>query len=278
MPRIDVRNSTRYWLDRQTPGLSLLVADLTTHEYATHSHDALLVAVTEAGGSEITASGVPDEAHRSSLLVVNPAEPHSSRMRRSRGWRYRSFYLMESGLAEVSSSLGLAEIPSFDSSIFHDVDVISGFLQLHRALEAGANPMRQGELFVGTFGRLVQRHGARGGRTRPPPAPRDRVLLGAVVTLMRERHGDRLTLDDLAAHAGLSQFQLIGLCRRGLGMTPHAYLVQIRLGSACHHLRRGMPIAEAAAASGFYDQSALTNHFKRSYGMTPLQYVTATRG
>ena len=278
MPRIDVRNSTRYWLDRRTPGLSLLIANLTTHEYATHTHDALLVAVTEAGGSEITASGVPDEAHRSSLLVVNPAEPHSSRMQRSRGWRYRSFYLMESGLAELSSSLGLAGIPSFDRSIFLDSDLIADFLQLHRALEAEAHPMRQRELLVGTFGRLIQRHGVGGGRARPPHSPWDKVLLEAVVTLMRERHGESLTLDELAAHAGLSQFQLIGLCRRGLGMTPHAYLIQIRLGAACHRLRRGMPIAEAATASGFYDQSALTNHFKRCYGMTPMQYIHAVRG
>jgi AraC-like DNA-binding protein len=58
-------------------------------------------------------------------------------------------------------------------------------------------------------------------------------------------------------------------------MTPHAYLTQIRLGAACHHLRRSRPIADAAAAAGFYDQSALTRHFKRAYGMTPLQYVHA---
>jgi AraC-like DNA-binding protein len=40
-------------------------------------------------------------------------------------------------------------------------------------------------------------------------------------------------------------------------------------------MRRGTPIAEAAAAVGFYDQSALTRHFKRSYGITPLQYARA---
>ena len=40
-------------------------------------------------------------------------------------------------------------------------------------------------------------------------------------------------------------------------------------------MRRGVDIADAAAAAGFYDQSALTRHFKRSYGITPLQWLRA---
>ena len=51
MARIDPRNVTRYWWDRHLPGLSLLHADFTTHEYPPHTHEALVVAVTEQGGS-----------------------------------------------------------------------------------------------------------------------------------------------------------------------------------------------------------------------------------
>ena len=91
MPRIDSENATRFWFDQRTPGLSLLSADFTTHEYLTHIHEALLVAVTEVGGSEIKAGGVPNEAHAEGLLVVNPTAPHSSRMKGSRRWTYRSF-------------------------------------------------------------------------------------------------------------------------------------------------------------------------------------------
>ncbi|TMC02953.1 MAG: AraC family transcriptional regulator, partial [Chloroflexi bacterium] len=76
MARVDPRNATRYWLDPRTRGLSLLRADLTTHEFPAHTHHALLVAVTEDGGSEVAAAGVPDEVHRSALLVVGPEEAH----------------------------------------------------------------------------------------------------------------------------------------------------------------------------------------------------------
>ena len=48
--RIDPSNSTEYWWDRHLTGLSLLHADFTTHEYPPHTHEALVVAVTEQGG------------------------------------------------------------------------------------------------------------------------------------------------------------------------------------------------------------------------------------
>jgi AraC-like DNA-binding protein len=275
MPGRDPRNPTTFWYDRRFAGLSLLRADFTTHEYPTHTHDALLVAVTESGGAEIKAGGVADEFHVQTLLVVNPAEPQSSRMKESRRWRYRSFYLELPALRDVACALGLPAMPSFDQSILRDRDLIDDFLLLHRALEKQSDPLRQRELLVGAFGRLVERD-RRGGRG-PQPPPRDRGLLERVMTVMRERHDRRLTLDELASDAGLTSYQLIRLFRAGVGMTPHAQLTQIRLGMARRHLERGSTIAESAAAAGFYDQSALTNHFKRCYGITPLQYVRAVQ-
>jgi len=272
---VDFRNASRYWLDPCLRGLSLLRADFTTHEFAPHYHDALLVAVTEDGGAEVAAAGVQDEVHRAALLVVGPAEPHSSRMSRSVRWRYRSFYLMRSALDGVATDLGVARFPSLRSGVLRQPELVERFLRLHRALEAGADDLLQGQLLVDAFGHLVAER-ATADRPRSLRAS-DRAALRAVVELMRERHAERLALPVLAASAGMTQFQLIGLFRAGTGMTPHAYLTQIRLGAACHHLRRSRPIAEAAAAAGFYDQSALTRHFKRAYGMTPMQYVHAIR-
>jgi AraC-like DNA-binding protein len=273
VPRADPRNATRYWLDPRQRGLSLLRADFTTHEFAPHYHDALLVAVTEDGGSEVAASGVPDEVHRSALLVVGPAEPHSSRMSRSARWRYRSFYLMGSALDDVAAGLDIARFPELRSGVLRRPDLVRHFLRLHRALEENADQLLERELLVGAFGHLV----AERATAERPVSLRasDQVVLRRVVALMRERHAEQLTLPALAAAAGMTQFQLIGLFRTGTGMTPHSYLTQVRLGAACRHLRRSRPIAEAAVAAGFYDQSALARHFKRAYGMTPLQYVRA---
>jgi AraC-like DNA-binding protein len=271
--RIDAHNKTRYWCDPAFPGLSLLHADFTTHEYAPHSHDAFVVAVTEAGGSEFKSRGQTHEAHQERLLVFNPAEPHSGRMARSRRWRYRSLYLSAPALHDLQAALGIAFAPYFLSNVFNDRDLIASFHALHRALDEGEDLPRAREILVSSFGELFRRHGSHGERI--PAAPRDRTILDLIIADMHERQAESLTLEMLGEPVGLTPFQLIGLFKRGTGLTPHTYLTQMRLRSAIRHLGAGEPIAAAAIAAGFYDQSALTFHFKRAYGITPLQYVRA---
>lgn len=273
MPRVDPGNRTQYWWDRHTSGLSLMRADFTTHEYPPHTHQAFVVAVTELGGCVIKSRGRVEEAHRAALFVFNPDEPHAGWMGRSRRWRYRSLYLTRSAIDAVAEGLGIETVPYFTENLFRDADLIEGFLSLHRALETSRDTFHERELLVDTFGRLFRRHGSGGGRIGA--APRDEALLRTAIDRMRGEYARDLRLHDLAEPLGLTAFQLIGLFRRTTGLTPHAYLTQVRLGAACRGLRRGLPIADVAAATGFYDQSALTRHFKRCYGITPRQFATA---
>lgn len=273
MARRDPRNSTHYWWDRHLAGLSLMQADFTTHEYPLHTHDALVIAVTEQGGSIVRSRGELQDATPSTLFVFNPEEPHGGWMGRSARWQYRSLYLTRSALDRVAEGLGIESIPYFTRNTFGERDLIEAFLSLHLALEEGRDVFRERELLVGGFGRLFQRHGS--GRNRIPPAPRDRVLFARVKERMLVDHASDLCLEELAADVGLTTFQLIGLYKRVAGLTPHAYLTQIRLGMACRRLRRAEAPADVATAVGFYDQSALNKHFKRCYGITPLQFARA---
>lgn len=276
MARSDPRNRSDYWWDRHMAGLSLLRADFTSHAYPPHSHEAFVVAVTEAGGSVIRSRGVEEEAQRSELFVFNPAEPHEGWMGRSERWLYRSLYLTRQAMAALEAALGVEALPYFLANRVPDRDLIEAFLALHRALEQGRDPFRERELLVGSFGVLFARHGS--GGERPPAAPRDRARLARAVALLEDRHGEALRLDELAAETDLTVFQLIGLFKRTTGLTPHAYLTQVRLNAACRLLRGDLPLAAVAAETGFYDQSAMTRHFKRCYGMTPRQFARAAHG
>ncbi|MDF3072631.1 MAG: marA [Alphaproteobacteria bacterium] len=276
MARTDPHNHTEYRRAVTVPGLTLMRADFTTHGFAPHSHDALVIAVTEEGGSEIKSRGVVQRATQGTLFVFNPDEPHAGWMGWSTLWRYRSFYLTESALDIVREGLGIRRIPYFTANLFTGGDLIKSFAYLHRALERNADSLQEEELLFASFGKLFERHGSKPHDIED--APQDHQLLGKVIELMRQSYADTLPLETLAAEIGLTKFQLIGLFNRGTGLSPHAYLTQLRLRAACRSLKNGASLAVAASDAGFYDQSAMTRHFKRAYGITPLQYRSGVVG
>ncbi len=276
MARVDSANRVRYWQGHGVPGLRLLHADFTRHDYTPHFHEALVVAVTEIGGSEFRSRGVVQEAGDRSLMVFNPVEPHSGRMGRSPRWRYRSFYLRQPAIDQVAALVGIDGTPYFTGNLVPDAALVESFLRLHRAFDTGEDPLRIAELLTASFGSLIARHGGEGRRVAA--VPRDRVAIADALALIHDEHTRSLTLEDLGRVSGLTAFQLIRLFKRVTGLTPHGYLTQVRLGVAARQLERGVTPVETALAVGFYDQSALTRHFKQAYGLTPARYARAMRG
>jgi transcriptional regulator GlxA family with amidase domain len=55
--------------------------------------------------------------------------------------------------------------------------------------------------------------------------------------LMGDCYAERLSLEQMGLAAKLTPFQLIGLFNKTIGLTPHAYLTQLRLKAAIRNLR-----------------------------------------
>lgn len=87
---------------------------------------------------------------------------------------------------------------------------------------------------------------------------------------IEHRYAEPLTVEALAAEAGVSARHLATLFRAAYGTTLHAHLADVRLRHALTLLETtALPIAEIAARTGYYDQSALTRHLKAVHGITP---------
>lgn len=94
-----------------------------------------------------------------------------------------------------------------------------------------------------------------------------------VVQFVTSNYGEEIVVADLAKQAKLSPSQLHREFIRLFGITPNAYIREVRVGVARHLLETTQqPIASIAAETGFYDQSHLTRQFKTSTGITPTKY------
>lgn len=89
----------------------------------------------------------------------------------------------------------------------------------------------------------------------------------------REHMADKITLAQLGSISGLSRYQLLRRFEKTIGITPHAWLTQLRLEYACRMLRKSDEhIANIATNVGFYDQSHFNRAFKNAYGVAPSKY------
>lgn len=80
-----------------------------------------------------------------------------------------------------------------------------------------------------------------------------------------------ISMRKLAAHVGLSRAEFQRQFRKEVGMTPHAYLTQVRLERAQALLTRtDLSLQDIATAIGFQSPQPLHALFKRYLGTTPL--------
>ncbi len=105
-----------------------------------------------------------------------------------------------------------------------------------------------------------------------PPA---RHLLRAR-DLADRRYADPLTVDDLAAAAGLSRAHFSREFRKAFGVSPHAYLLTRRLERAASMLRTtDRTVADICMAVGLQSVGSFTTSFTRTYGQSPTAYRAA---
>lgn len=83
----------------------------------------------------------------------------------------------------------------------------------------------------------------------------------------------RPTVNDLAAIAGMSVYQLDRRTRRVFGLKTGQWVLKCRIGHASEILiNTSLSIAEVALEAGYADQSSFTRQFRRSTGLSPSQY------
>jgi AraC family transcriptional regulator len=96
--------------------------------------------------------------------------------------------------------------------------------------------------------------------------------------MLHDQFSENLTLEAIAEAVRVHPVYLARAWRKYFHCTVGQYLRQLRIESACREIALSdTPLAEVAAAAGFYDQSHFSRTFKRITGLTPAEYRTVFR-
>lgn len=244
--------------------------------FARHTHDRFGIGVIRRGAQRSASGRGTVEAGAGDIITVNPGEVHDGApLGGPRAWRmvYIEPALVRGAAAEASiASPGLVELRR---PVLRDAALAQAFDRLFDvATDPGADPLGREEALTDLLARLLARHAST--RVARVVAPRPSVARA------RERLDDDpaapVCLAELAAAAGMSRFQLLRAFARETGLPPHAYRLSMRVQRARRLIQSGMPLAEAALAAGFGDQSHMNRAFLRHTGATPGAWAAAARG
>jgi AraC-like DNA-binding protein len=123
-------------------------------------------------------------------------------------------------------------------------------------------------LFMQMVGRISRRYGA----SQQADAGHLRRLAQTITQMESSAH-ESFKLEDLARRAQMSQRSFVRAFRAATGLSPIAYLIQLRINRAARLLRSGTErVTEIAFRVGFADSNYFARQFRQLTGVSPRAY------
>ncbi len=237
-------------------GLDAVESD-TRHVFPRHTHEQFGIGVIYRGAQKSHSGRGMVEAGSGDTITVNPGEVHDGAPIGDAGRAWRMLYFNPALIAEATRDIseGKTRIYEFCRPVISDAGVSNRFQKLFSIVTRGnerKTAIQREELLLMLLPNVMREHGRPDEEQSAPKA-----------------------IFNAKSPSGLSRFQVLRGFVRATGLTPHAYIVQRRINIARRLIAHGAPLAEAAVASGFADQSHMTRIFVRKYGISPRAYADA---
>ncbi len=96
--------------------------------------------------------------------------------------------------------------------------------------------------------------------------------IARAIEYLSSRLNEAVTIDDMAAQAGMSRAVLHRKFKQATTMSPIQFVKSMRLNNAALKIIGGMNVNEAAMEVGYVSSSQFSREFKRLYGQSPRQW------
>lgn len=258
--------------DPDLPGVEVRSSSYAEHAFRRHSHEDFSVALIESGATTFELDGATHRAVAGQLVLVDPGAVHACNPDPDTTMAYRLFYIEPRWFEEVACEV--FEKPparlALRPAVVDDPPLFEAWRRLHVAVIEGAERLEKVSGLVSNIAATIERYSSEHLPARPAPAA-DRAVARAR-DVLAERAAERISLDELAAVAGMSRYHFLRVFQNAVGLPPHAFQCQLRVELAKQLLAKGERIARVAGEVGFADQSHFTRVFRQYTGATPSQY------
>lgn len=254
------------------PGLERIEASFSGHAFDPHRHDTYAIGCTIHGVQSFRYRGASEHSVPGQVFVLHPDETHDGHAGTSAGFRYRIVYV-EPGV--ISDALGEARcpLPFVRETVSNNRVLAAAIMPALEALDLPLEDLQRDLIILNLADALAA---ADPSMTRRRLSARHWHAVGKARDCLDANVRNGLASAELEAVTGLTRYAVARHFRACLGTSPYRYLIMRRLDRVRSLIRQGAPLVDAALASGFADQSHMTRHFKKVYGMSPGRWAAMT--
>ena len=222
-------------------------------------------------GSGIIQCGENDYSVSSGdIAVINPNVLH-----RTQGRLVYHCLIVDRSFCEQN---GIPVLSLFFRELIRDSHLFELFLRIADEIYTAKSDRRElssvptvRSLVLSLLSELCRSHIVPNHSEKRSTASSERVK--AIMIYMRTHFAEKITLDAIAEHIGVSKYHLSREFRRLTGTTIFYSLNAIRCREARHMLAGGATVSEASSACGFENLSYFSRTFKKYTGKLPSAYI-----
>ncbi len=237
--------------------------------FPSHFHEHYVIGFVEKGTRELFCRDREYIIEEGSILLFNPGDSHACVQSGGGTFDYRGFNISREVMLDLAEEVtGKRELTGFSSNVVRDGEAGVCLRSLHEMVMGGVGGFKKEEALLLLISLLIRRYGQPFERC----VPECREEIEKACRYMEQHFAERIYLDQICRHAGLSKSTLLRAFTKSKGVTPYRYLETIRISEAKKLLSEGIPPVEAAVRTGFSDQSHFTNYFNQFIGLAPGIY------
>ncbi|AIL75372.1 AraC family transcriptional regulator [Acinetobacter baumannii] len=266
-----------FWQDRRMPYVETRRSCFGRTCYKSHSHPTFSIGAIDEGNSVFQSSfGTAQKISAGTLVIVPAHVEHSCNPMPNQAWSYQMLHLDLAWLNQLYSEFqeqGLdLHIPQHKPLIIKDESLYEAFTEMNETLfDAQKLIFEKEQSLLHCLIHLLLPHFILEEIQKPQYLYKDFLKLIDVISSSE----GFISLEELAQRVGLSRYAIIRLFKANVGLTPHAFQINLKINQAREQLKQGVPLAELAVNLGFSDQSHFHKAFKAHTGVTPRQFQLA---
>ncbi|RXJ91609.1 AraC family transcriptional regulator [Arcobacter sp. CECT 8983] len=258
---------TNIFIDNKLPFLELRHSNTGNH-YKEHIHDSFSMGINIKGESIYKNRNKEYNFKENLIAIINPEEIHSCNAISKDNHEFYMLYLDKNWCYEIQKTISnkINSFQNYPNALINSHTFYEEFKTLCEFIFSKATVQEKENELIEFFTKLFE---------NSIPHTKEKLEdknFEKICKYLKKHFKENISLEELATKFNLNPFYIIRLFKQNINMTPHKYLINIKINHSKELLKKGETLVDTALECGFADQSHFHRNFLNIVATTPNQY------